>query len=286
MPPAAVAVVLLSAVAHVYWNYRLKQSPAPVQYAAWIMALGSLLVAPLALWTEWPPRVPPIGWACVGGTAVLYALYFTCIGQSYRSQDLSRAYPIARGVAPAATAGWGVFLHHEQPSFAGWLRIAAIAVGVTLLAWMPGRDRGRRFSLAGVGFAIGTGLCTSAYSVIDKEGVQHVAPSVYLTLTFAAGALLQMLLLLPGAGGRRLMAELRRAGPGLWIAAGASAGGYLLVLGVLRSEPVSYVVPLRSVAVLLSVMVGARLLGESGTAVRLLAAMLIVGGITAIAVGG
>jgi drug/metabolite transporter (DMT)-like permease len=55
---------------------------------------------------------------------------------------------------------------------------------------------------------------------------------------------------------------------------------------VLRTEPVSYVVPLRSVSVLLSVGVGHRFLGEGGGARRWAAAALILLGITAIALRG
>jgi hypothetical protein len=63
-------------------------------------------------------------------------------------------------------------------------------------------------------------------------------------------------------------------------------GGYATILFVLRAEPVSYVVALRSVSVLFSVLAGTRLLGEEGVAQRLGAAALIVLGIGAIAVTG
>jgi drug/metabolite transporter (DMT)-like permease len=66
----------------------------------------------------------------------------------------------------------------------------------------------------------------------------------------------------------------------------AAVGGYLLVLYVLQQAPVSYVVPLRSVSVLLSVLVGSRLLGEQGGVMRLAAAGAILAGISAIAIGG
>src|SRR2546422_5725506 len=105
--PAAVGIVLLSALAHVYWNYGMKRSPAPALYAWWIQAGGALLFAPLGVRLARPLAVPAAGWYCVAGTALLYGAYFTFIALSYDREDLSRAYPIARGVAPVATAGWG-----------------------------------------------------------------------------------------------------------------------------------------------------------------------------------
>jgi drug/metabolite transporter (DMT)-like permease len=284
--PLAVGLVLLSAVSHVCWNYHVKRSPAPALFTWWIQALGAVLVAPLGVWLAWPVTIPRAAWYCVGGTALFYAGYFTLIARSYGRADLSRAYPIARGVAPAATALWGVLFFGEMPSLGGWLGIAAIVLGVLLLAGATLRPSTDGLATAGLLAAVGTGLCTSGYSVVDKAGVQYVMPVLYLTLTFAAGALTQGLFLLPRWGWRAFAAEAQRGGWRLVLSAALSAGGYLLILTVLRTEPVSYVVPLRSVSVLLSVLTGAHFLGEKGSRLRLGAAALIVLGITGIAVLG
>jgi drug/metabolite transporter (DMT)-like permease len=284
--PIAVALILLSAVTHVYWNYGVKRSPAPVLCSWWIMAMGALLGVPFALWLAWPLRVPAAGWWCVLVTGLLYAAYFFLIAQSYRSDDLSRAYPIARGVAPVATAAWGVLYHDERPSMEGWLGIFGIALGLLVLA-LPGLLRsGSAVPAAGLLAAVGTGLCISLYSAVDKEGVKHVHPVLYITLTYAVGALAQGGLLLPGRNWRDFAAEGRRLGVELFTLAAASVGGYLLILAILRSENVSYVVPVRSVSVLLGVLAGSRLLQEKGGWTRLLAAVLILLGITLIALRG
>lgn len=286
MSPVAVALIFLSAVAHVYWNYQLKRSPDPDICSWWIMAMGSVLGLPVALALVRPLSVPLVGWYCVAGTGVLYAIYFWLIGQSYRSEDLSRAYPIARGVAPVATAVWAVLYHHERPSAGGWLGIAAVTAGVLALT-LPGlRRKGASLPVVGLLAAVGTGLCTSGYSAIDKEGVRHVHPVLYIVLTFAAGALAQGAMLFPGRGWPSFGEEVRRLGVGLFAAAAASMGGYLLVLFVLQSEQVSYVVPVRSVSVLLSVLAGTRLLGEEGGWTRAASAALILLGIALIALQG
>jgi drug/metabolite transporter (DMT)-like permease len=284
--PLAVGLVLLSAVTHIYWNYQIKRSPAPALYTWWLQVTGAALIAPFAVWAARPLSVPLAGWFCVAGTALLYGGYFTFIARSYDHEDLSRAYPIARGVAPAATAAWGVLFHRESPSLAGWLGIGAICLGVFLLSMPVLRGIGKRLPVAGIVAAIGTGLCTSAYSAVDKAGVQYVHPVLYITLTFAAGAFVQGLFLARSFDRRAFGAEARRGGPRLVLAATLSVGGYLLILIVLRTEPVSYVVPLRSVSVLLSVLAGAHLLGEKDSLSRLGAAVLIVMGISAIAIGG
>lgn len=297
-----------------FWNYQVKRSPAPAIFTWWLLTLGALLFAPVAVWLTWPVSVPAAGWYCVGGTACFYAGYFSLIALSYNHDDLSRAYPIARGVAPAATAAWGVLFHREHPSLAGWLGIAGISLGVLTLAlsslaraapgidpassatglgagqkWVWLKQRRPFWSAlppAGILAAIGTGLCTSGYSAVDKEGVKHVQPALYIVLTFAAGALVLGVQLARHHRWQAFMAEARRGGAGLLLAAALQLGGYLLILKVLRTEPVSYVVPLRSVAVPLSVFAGARWLGETEGVLRFAAAALILAGIAAIALGG
>lgn len=286
MPPLAAALVLLSAAAHVYWNLEVKRSPEPAIYGCLLIGIGALAFLPLALWLSWPPRVPPVGWACVFGTGLIYAAYYGMIGQSYRRDDLSRAYPIARGVAPAASAVLGVLFFAERPTTWGWAGIIAVVLGVIALGLADLLRPGARVPWAGIAAAIATGLCTAAYSVIDKEGVRHVQPALYVVLTSLLGALTYGLLLGCQLGWQPLASEARRGGARLIVAAVVAVGSYLVVLYVLRFAPVSYVVPLRSVAVLLSVLAGSRFLGEGGGPARFTAAGLILFGITAIAVRG
>jgi drug/metabolite transporter (DMT)-like permease len=284
--PLPLALVLLSALAHVYWNLQLKRSAAPDVASWWIMALGALFALPVGVLTARPLHVPAAGWYCVAGTGLIYAAYFSLIALSYRDEDLSRAYPIARGVAPAATALWGVLYHAEQPTPGGWAGIAAISAGVLLLA-LPGLRRDGRWVRAnGILAALGTGLCISGYSAVDKEGVRHVEPVLYIALTFAVGALAQGAVILTYRRPPEFLRESRLQGAALLPPALASLGGYLLVLYAFQSAPVSYVVPIRSVAVLLSVLAGARLLGEKGGPARVAAAALILLGVSLIAALG
>lgn len=284
MPPWSVALVLLSAAAHVYWNLHVKRSPAPAVSLCLLIALGSLLFLPLGLYRAWPVRIPQAGWLCVAGTGLVYVAYYQLIALSYRRDDLSRAYPIARGVAPAATALWGLLFLGEHPSPAGWTGIAAVSAGVILLGWPGGGKSGFHASGVALLAAIGTGLCTSGYSAIDKQGVRYIEPSLYVVLTSLAGAVGQAALLIATEGVAPFVGEMRRDLRGLLWSGFIAVGSYLVVLFVLRSgAPVGYVVPLRSVAVLLSVVAGAHFLGERGGKLRLAAAVMILSGLTLIA---
>jgi drug/metabolite transporter (DMT)-like permease len=283
--PAAIGLILLSAVAHVFWNYQVKRSARPAIYTWWLLVIGAGLVAPVAVWLAWPVSVPAAGWYCVAGTGFFYAGYYGFIARSYEQSDLSRAYPIARGVAPVATAALGVLFHRETPSLAGWLGISGVSLGVLALAW-PAMGGGKALSSNGLLAAVATGLCTSGYSAVDKEGVQHVHPALYIVLTFAVGALALGVQLCRRHRWEAFAEEFSGGGGRLFAAAAVAISGYLLVLTVLRTEPVSYVVPLRSVSVPLSVLAGSQMLGERQALPRFAAATLILLGITSIVLGG
>jgi drug/metabolite transporter (DMT)-like permease len=78
----------------------------------------------------------------------------------------------------------------------------------------------------------------------------------------------------------------RRHWRGIGLCAALCLGGYLLVLKVLTRAPVGYVVTIRSAAVLLTVLAGTHLLGETERTRRMLAALGIIAGIALIMVHG
>jgi drug/metabolite transporter (DMT)-like permease len=73
-----------------------------------------------------------------------------------------------------------------------------------------------------------------------------------------------------------------------YIFAVAMAGSlsYLLVLGALRFTPVSYVTPVRASSVVITTWIGVRYLNEAGGMRRMIASLLVAGGIALIAFGG
>lgn len=269
-----IALVLLSCFTQVYWNYEIKRSAEPQSFSWGVQLFGGLLVLPLAMLTT-PWSVPPQGWWCVAGTGVCYALYFALVAKSYERGDLSVGYPIIRGIAVALVAVLGVLFFQERPSVQGAVGVVFICLAVLLLA----RPRDR-VGAGGATFALVGGATAAGYSLVDKAGVHYVDPLLYLPLTMLAGAVGQGVLLAPK---RKYRLVLGQIGPRLVLSSLAASFGYLLVLRVLQTAPVSYVIPVRSTVVLLSVFVGAKALSERVTPVRYLSSFLIVAGIVAIA---
>lgn len=286
MHRTSLLLVCLSAAMHVAWNFRLKRAEDPARHLWLALTAAALLFAPAAFFQGWPPQIPPIGWACIAATGVCYGGYYSLTALSYQRGDLSLAYPIARGVAPAVTVLLGVALYGERPSPAGCVGVTCLCAGVLLIA-LPDLRPGawRRFG-PGASAAVASGFCIAGYSAVDKLGVRYVYPVLYVCLTFLAGSLAQGILLWRRGQGGPFLAEARRSRWGLLVTGLLSLGSYLIILFVLQREPVSYVTPVRSLSVLLSVLLGARLLREGDTRRRLIGAAGIVVGIALIAVWG
>ncbi len=226
-----------------------------------------------------PPT--PLGFAMVALSGLCYLGYYTCLGRAYRSGALSIAYPISRGVAPTAAALIGVCVLGERLRPAGWIGVGLVALGILAVGYAETPHSRARLDLRTVLWAVATGLFSAGYMVFDKVGVQNADPCLYLSLCYVVGGTLQLLLF------RSEAASYPGARIGLVLSAAASCTiAYVAVLWVMRYEPVSMVAPLRSLAVVFSVIVGSRLLGESGGALRYLGAATILAGILLVSLRG
>lgn len=138
MPILAVALVLVSAGLHLYWNALVKVAKDPTSFSHQLQGIGSLLALPFGLvlgWGQWPEPRP---WGCAALSGVCYAIYYCALAGSYRLGQISVAYPIVRGVAPATAALAGIALYHDRPS-----PLAGIGI---LSVWPPWRYLGKRES--------------------------------------------------------------------------------------------------------------------------------------------
>jgi drug/metabolite transporter (DMT)-like permease len=136
-----------------------------------------------------------------------------------------------------------------------------------------------------VGFALATGVFIACYTIWDKYAVSnlHTQP----ILQGYAGFPVMAAVFAPFAlrDRHRLAQVWRSFRPQVLGAAVLSPLAYILVLVALSFTAVSVVAPAREVSVLFGVLLGRRLLGEGSLARRLAAAVAILAGIIAIALG-
>jgi drug/metabolite transporter (DMT)-like permease len=270
--------VLFAALCHAGWNALVKVGLDPLSTTT-LIAIGSGLVAlPFIPFAGLPASA---AWPWLAASAVIHLFYFAALIESYRTGDLGQVYPIARGSAPLMTATATTFIVGERLSPTGWSGIVVLVAGVFLLSARGGRDL-VRFDRRAVGFALLTALTICAYSVVDGIGARLAGnPNAYSLSLFVLNALV----LVPYAlfrDGRAVIPAMRvywRRG----FAGGAlQVMSYGTVLWAMTLAPIAIVATLRETSVLFGAAIAVIVLKEPLRAVRVAAALLIVGGLVLI----
>ena len=286
MTAFALALVLASAVAHATWNLFAKRASGGVPFLWLALALAVPQYAPIAIAvlviTGAQLGLAVVLWTFVN--AALNVAYFVFLQRGYRAGDLSIVYPLARGTGPVLATVGAILIFGERPTGLAIAGAVLIALGVVVLTGDPRKLRQRGVGAA-VGYALLTGVTIAAYTLWDKRGVSGllIPPIVYEW----GSNIWRVIILAPFALPRwpEIRAEWSANRTAALVVAILSPLAYMLVLTALAISPVSYVAPAREIGILFGVVLGARSLAEADPARRSLAAVLMVGGVIALALG-
>ncbi len=289
MSGLAISLILLSALCHVSWNLLLKRTDNQEVFVWTLLAVGAVMLLPLGVVLFWlHPASWPGHWLVIA-SACTHVFYFILLGRAYSKGDLSLVYPIARGIGPMLVPVLAVLIIGEKITLSAGIGIALIVAGIFVVSWW-GRFRmllNNPTFLArdsGIRYAVLTGMTITIYSLVDKEGVEHVQPFLYmylLTLGAAVGMAPYILL-------KHGLAVVRQEWKLHTLPVLASSMlmflAYGLVLTALSLSQVSYVVPAREVGIVLSVLMGVFFLKEQFGQGRLVGSFLIAIGLALIAI--
>ena len=284
----SLGLVLASSVCHAAWNLLLKRAGNQEVFTCAMLVAGSVLMLPLGVVLFLLYPMSQTGYWLVLTTVVAHLLYFILLGRAYSKGDLSLVYPVARGIGPTLVPVLAVSILGENVAPPAAPGISVIIAGIFLVSWW-GRFRqiiarpSVLFRDAGVGYALLTGMTITLYSLVDKQGVAHVQPFLYLYL-LTLGSAIGMT---PYVLYRRGLAELKlewKSNSWSILAAGLLVFlAYGLVLTALSISRVSYVAPAREVGIVLGVLMGVFFLKEPFGRGRVLGSSAIVLGLVLIA---
>jgi drug/metabolite transporter (DMT)-like permease len=270
------AAVLFGAACHAAWNAAIKIGIDTVSVTA-LIALGAGIVALVLLAFVGLPLAAAVPW--LFASMLAHIVYFGALSEGYRIGDLGQIYPLARGTAPVMTAALSSPLVGEQLGLFGWSGIIALAAGVILLSTRGGRELAR-FESRAVALALFTAVTICAYSFIDGIGARLAgSPHRYTACLFVGNGVL--LTAYGAARGRRIPAMLRH-----WKVCLAGGALQLLSYGIaiwaMTVAPIAIVAALRETSVLFGSAFAVFLLKEPLLPARVIAALLIVGGLALI----
>ena len=268
--------VLGAAFLHALWNALLKASAGePMLDTALIVAGSCVVCIPLLPFVPFPAAQ---AWPFAIASAVIHFVYYVLLGHAYRLGDLSFAYPLMRGVAPAIVTILGIAFLDEKLDAKTILGIAMICAGIVTIAWFASG----RHTMAAAGFALGNAVIIAVYTLIDGAGAR------------AAGNALSYVIWLMPIEGIPFLAYvwMRRGRPAAdyiavrWrrglLGGGASMGAYAIVLWAMTLAPIAIVAALREVSVVFAALMGTWFLKESFGWRRLVGAIGVAAGVAAL----
>jgi len=262
------AAVLFAAACHAGWNAAIKRGLDPLTTTV-LISLGATV---FALAPAWP-------WAIA--SVVIHLGYFAALIESYRAGDMGQVYPLARGAAPLMTAALSPLVVGEAVGVVAFTGIAMLAAGVILLSLRGGRELARIDARA-VGFALLTAVTICAYSLTDGIGARLAGSAHAYSVALFIGIGPVMLAYALMRGGLGVIVAMGRQWP-IGVAGGAlRLGSYGIAIWAMTVAPIAIVAALRETSVLFGAVIAVVLLKEQLRLPRIVAAMMIVGGLVLI----
>lgn len=267
--------MLVAAFCHAAWNAAIKMKIEPAAAVTMIAVAAAIPALPVIIWTGFPALA---SWPYLAASTAIHLGYHLALAQAYRSGDLGQVYPIARGTAPLLTAVLSAAAFAEPVSSIGWLGIVTLTTGVLLLSFRGGRGLDT-IDLRGAGFALLTACIIAAYTLIDGRGARASGNVIsYVAWFFVLDGLMMALW-----GFRYQRQEISAAWSGGWqlaLAGGAlSLVSYAIALWAMTVAPIALVAAVRETSVLFAALIGYFVLKEPLSASRILAALMVMGGL-------
>lgn len=277
-------LVLAAAVLHASWNLLAKKTKGKTPFI-WLQYIASnILYLPFLFFqTNHGHAIysQSLLWFSLS-SSVLHLGYFIVLQKGYRSADLSVVYPLARGSAPLVSFIAAIVFLHEQLKLSSVMGLVLIIAGVLIITGLSFKKENNTQIITGVTYGLLTGLFIALYTFNDAVAIKKYGASP-LTLTLATNFFSAVLLLpfvLPQKNELKREIKVHK-----WIIiaiALLSTAAYILVLEALKYAPLTIVAPARETSILLGVFMGARVFNEKDGKRRLIASVLILGGIIAL----
>jgi drug/metabolite transporter (DMT)-like permease len=276
--PFVFAAVLFAAACHAGWNATIKRGLDPLATTA-LISIGAAVVSALCLPIVGLPAAA--AWPWCAASVLIHLVYFAALIESYRAGDMGQVYPIARGSAPLMTAIATTAFVGERLGLAGWGGIILLVAGVIVLSLRGGRALARLDRRA-VGFALFTAVTICAYSVVDGVGARLAGEANAYSVALFTGTGPVMLAYALARRGRSVVPAMARSF-GIGLAGGAlQLGSYGIAIWAMTVAPIAIVAALRETSVLFGALIAVTFLREPLRASRIVAALMIVAGLTLI----
>ncbi|MDB5091872.1 MAG: hypothetical protein JWR09_5866 [Mucilaginibacter sp.] len=269
------ALMLLAGMLHAGWHAIVKSGNG-LSTLAGMGVVSALLTSRFLFYVPVPS---PAVWPVIVLSLALHAGYKASLALAYEHGDLSKAYPLARGMVPLCALPLSYFALDQLPNRWQFLGIIVVSAGVLALAWeRSGNVKSGKLILS----ALGASFMVAGYSVVDSYGTRLTEWSSFTvwlivldSLTFlVVGRILR---------GSTLWLQIREAWKPTAIAGALGLCSFAVFIWALSRNPVTSVVAFRECSVIFATIIGVAILKEKISALRVLAVSSVGVGLILIA---
>ena len=268
-------IVLLAAVMHATWNALVKASADRAIILA-LISVGHVILGTIAALFVPIPAIE--SWPYIAISTIIHWVYYFMLYHSYRLGDLSRVYPISRGISPVLVAFGAQFVAGETLPVEAWFGVLIVSFGIIFLSKA---DNSSKSSTTATFAALGTGACIASYTIADGMGVR-VAHSVigYVAWLF----ILEIFVVIYIFYQNRY--EITIQHKSVWLVGTlggvVSAAAYGLVIYAKSLTLLALVSTLRETSVIFAALIGIILFGERPWKMRIFASCCVLFGVVII----
>lgn len=285
----AIGLIILSALMHAVRNFYTKKSNDKQVFVWWYELVGVIFFLPIFAYYFWKEGAGGGIGVLIGViSGIVHGTYWITHSKAYEDGDLSHVYPIMRA-APLLVVPFALIFLNEHISPVGFIGILLMVLGVYVVNMKSVTLKTVFEPIKSITYeratqwALVTLLLVTAYSLIDKAGVDVVHPMVFTYYFTVFGFVFFSLFVFAKKRGL-MMREVGENKKTILLNGFLGVSGYALSLIALSMDKVSYVTGLRQTSVLFAVLMGGQLLQEKHRAIRFTAAILMVVGAVLISV--
>jgi len=276
MSPLILSAVLFAALLHATWNALIKVSGDRLIIMGVTTAATSILTLPILFYLPLPA---PESWPYLLLSASVHTFYMLVLVRAYGLGDFAQVYPLSRGSAPLLTAILGLLILNESMEPSELFGMLLIVLGIFGLALETSAGV-LRLSRPALFYSLLTGLCITAYSLVDGIGVRLSGNSLsfILWMFFLDGFLVPLI-----AYARRPRVVFFNTIKNVWktglLVSLLSTIGYAIIVWAFSQERIAPVAVLRETSVLFAMLISVLIIKEAFSTLRILIVSLILAGI-------
>lgn len=269
-------IVLASALMHASWNALIRGAPDKQLYTLLLHVCAALLAALGLGFTGWPDlaSVPYIA-----VSAVLHWIYIALLMRIYEGGQLAVGYVFMRGLAPLLVSVVSVFVLLEPLSLRAWLGVAAILLGVLIIALASGQPLGLLLRHTSGRAALLNAAVIAGYTLVDGQGARVSGNPLAYVFTLSLFDPLVVLALQLRRSRSDMLAYFRQHWAIGFLGATIATSAYAIVLWAMTQAPIAAVAALRESSVVFAVLIGSLWFKEGRLSVGLLAAVSVAFGV-------